>query len=259
MVGGSELGAAARCALEGFEGGGGGLGLEPGEECWEWAVVQLGELGDGLLGGEVVAEECGVVDVCGQGVCGRRVVGFEIDHVIERTGRRRVCKGIAGEVREAAHGGGWCGWYCGGMRVMPGLDDDRGVTHEMPAALMRALPRRTFVRSAATGRPGMVWVMYVAGGVAVAQMWPVLLLAGDDPSRSWMAPTSIVVLALGVGLIAVPGLLYGDRLRLEAYVGNMLGSSLCPVCEYDLQGSAVEDDRCVVCAECGAAWRVKSS
>ncbi len=135
MVGGAELGAAVGCALEGGEGFGGGLGIEPGEEGWEWAVVQLGELGDGLLGGEVVAEERGLVDVRGQRCRGVRlgggwlvlgvgfVVGLEIDHAIERTGRRWVCKGFAGEVWDAAHGVGGCAVI---LCCDAGLADARG-------------------------------------------------------------------------------------------------------------------------------------
>lgn len=35
-------------------------------------------------------------------------------------------------------------------------------------------------------------------------------------------------------------------------------SPVCPCCEYDLAGLEREDDGCVVCSECGAAWRVST-
>jgi hypothetical protein len=39
-------------------------------------------------------------------------------------------------------------------------------------------------------------------------------------------------------------------------VEKLISRGHCGACRYDLDGSMFEDDGCVVCPECGAAWRL---
>jgi len=43
--------------------------------------------------------------------------------------------------------------------------------------------------------------------------------------------------------------------ELEVFRNQFLGT--CRVCEYDLGGLLPESDGCVVCPECGGAWRIQ--
>lgn len=220
--------------------------------------MQLGELGDGLLGGEVVAGERGLVDVCGQRRCGGRLVGFEIDHVIEGTGRRRVCKGFAGEVREAAHGDCGCGCYCDRMRLRPTVVDDRGTTHDLPLRYVREVPQKVVVRPAATAHPLLTWSAYAAGVLGFAQVLIVIQITRYDPHVPPLLYASASLFCVCMTAALLPGMRYGALPGIAAHVVEHLDESLCPVCKHTLSGLAVEDDGCVVCAECGAAWRVSS-
>lgn len=40
------------------------------------------------------------------------------------------------------------------------------------------------------------------------------------------------------------------------YLFARLAASRCGACDYDMQGSAVEEDGCTACAECGARWNL---
>jgi hypothetical protein len=45
----------------------------------------------------------------------------------------------------------------------------------------------------------------------------------------------------------------------RALVRGLVGEGLCPSCTYSIEGLTPEGDGCVVCPECGAAWRVGDS
>lgn len=48
------------------------------------------------------------------------------------------------------------------------------------------------------------------------------------------------------------------RLRAASLVRAMLAEWRCPSCAYDLRHLNAHEDGCVICTECGAAWRVGS-
>lgn len=48
------------------------------------------------------------------------------------------------------------------------------------------------------------------------------------------------------------------RLRAASLVRAMLAEWRCPSCAYDLRHLKAHEDGCVICPECGAAWRVNS-
>ena len=68
-----------------------------------------------------------------------------------------------------------------------------------------------------------------------------------------------------ITLVALPGLYLARVLwKAQRYetsssdlFSSILKSGTCPVCSYDLRGSRPEGDGCVVCAECGGAWRAE--
>ncbi len=45
------------------------------------------------------------------------------------------------------------------------------------------------------------------------------------------------------------------RRVLPRHVQQILASGYCPSCAFSLEGLVVESDGCVVCPECGAAWK----
>jgi hypothetical protein len=97
---------------------------------------------------------------------------------------------------------------------------------------------------------------FIGVGVAAALLAIMLTLAAPGMLAAWAAggspmlggavsiavviPLAILVLAVGRGHTACRDLLAGAR---------------CGACAYDLTASPVEPDGCVICPECGAAWR----
>jgi hypothetical protein len=84
---------------------------------------------------------------------------------------------------------------------------------------------------------------------------PLLVLApmaaGFWLPAAWFVPVSIAGFAL-LALGAAVGVSVTRRIRMLTF----LECGLCPACVYRLDGLAAEEDGCVVCPECGAAWRV---
>jgi hypothetical protein len=48
------------------------------------------------------------------------------------------------------------------------------------------------------------------------------------------------------------------RWDLRRQTPMLLAMGRCPVCTYDIKKLSAAEDRCTVCAECGAAWRMSS-
>lgn len=69
-------------------------------------------------------------------------------------------------------------------------------------------------------------------------------------------------IAAGVGVISlvIVGSYFRRRAGFRKGLGKvrrtMLDASLCPSCTHSLQGLPRHKDGCVICPECGAAWRV---
>lgn len=66
------------------------------------------------------------------------------------------------------------------------------------------------------------------------------------------AGVAMVGFAVGVYVIAVPRRRRGDRERLASAIVRF---GVCPHCVYSLDGASVREDGCVLCPECGSAWR----
>jgi hypothetical protein len=71
----------------------------------------------------------------------------------------------------------------------------------------------------------------------------------------------ILTIVIGTpGVVIMAGMLLSDIGRPAAVVEQtMLRQRLCPVCATDLAERATAHDGCVVCPECGAAWRIADS
>lgn len=95
----------------------------------------------------------------------------------------------------------------------------------------------------------------VAGGVVGAIVWQLV----------WSGPRPFGVPGLCGGFIIFPPLagMLTWRLSLSAVrrgrfrrlAGDALAEGRCPACKHALQGLETHDDGCIVCPECGAAWR----
>jgi hypothetical protein len=95
-----------------------------------------------------------------------------------------------------------------------------------------------------------IWVIGFLGGIAV----PVLFFTFGAGSFAF---TFTVMLGGMIGLHFLwPRIISGHlKRRPDGVTAPMLAQSLCPCCTYDLSQSAPEEDDCVVCNECGAAWK----
>ena len=50
--------------------------------------------------------------------------------------------------------------------------------------------------------------------------------------------------------------MFMTRSKQSGWICYWLSQSQCPQCLADMHGQAVEEDDCVVCGECGAAWKL---
>ncbi len=69
---------------------------------------------------------------------------------------------------------------------------------------------------------------------------------------------AVVLLAFVPFLLAV-GLAWRQQLRAELRkleAERLRLPAICPSCRYDLAGLPADPDGCLVCAECGAAWKL---
>jgi hypothetical protein len=95
--------------------------------------------------------------------------------------------------------------------------------------------------------------------VAIA-LWVTMLLAFNvifllgSLGRFWLVSGAVIVTALGVlWALSRRGLRAGSP---EVVREAMLAEKRCPSCAYSLAGMVAAEDSCVVCPECGGAWRL---
>jgi hypothetical protein len=81
----------------------------------------------------------------------------------------------------------------------------------------------------------------------------VALLVTNALRVNWLwASLPLAIMAVGL-LCARRGLPLETARRIQR---ALLSEKRCAGCGYDLSGATAESDGCVVCAECGAAWRL---
>jgi hypothetical protein len=100
--------------------------------------------------------------------------------------------------------------------------------------------------------------------VAMLVLPAVLIAALEFLGRSRGAPRGsvatfdapLISLLFVVGLMAL--LVLGRYLFKRLAVAELLRDGLCPACTYEILDLPLAPDRCTVCPECGAAWRLQS-
>ncbi len=49
---------------------------------------------------------------------------------------------------------------------------------------------------------------------------------------------------------------YGSRMTARIRIEALLDEAICPSCRYPIAGIPTAEDGCIICPECGAAWRL---
>ena len=116
------------------------------------------------------------------------------------------------------------------------------------------------VRSARAQRIRLPLYLLILGITAVCVAYGLILTW--PPNSAWQIALE-VVLTVYVGAVSWRALLaisQNMRVRYARRIMNaMAQQGLCLSCSYDLCGLPTESDGCVVCPECGAAWKVGES
>lgn len=140
------------------------------------------------------------------------------------------------------------------------LEDDRGRRWK-PCDITRASKEsgiNWFLIAPPTHRPELLRSVALMGVLFTALMIPVQLLIAwvrsGDPGfgiQLMLTPLYLLCFGLPMGyLLSQRGWRSTDHAR-----DAMLGYDLCPHCAHGLRGIPPEPDGCVVCPECGAAWK----
>ena len=144
------------------------------------------------------------------------------------------------------------------------MTDDRGNSCDVAALSGRQLGVRALGIAAledphtkqelvSTRRLELTWA--IAGGVIASAAWQLLWLVWPVLGPCGLIG-GFVLLAPAAGMLTW-WLTLGSvrRRRFRRLADVYLGSGRCASCAYALAGLAAEEDGCVVCPECGAAWR----
>lgn len=77
---------------------------------------------------------------------------------------------------------------------------------------------------------------------------------------AWLTWLAVAVAPVGVPLVfARAGYWYMSRIRHRQMIQALIDTGLCATCAYRIDNLVAGPDGCVVCPECGAAWRTGSS
>lgn len=130
------------------------------------------------------------------------------------------------------------------------------------------LPDARWLRMAGIPRPRRAskrllgWlpaVIGVAGSIAGSFITVAILPPGGF--RAWTAADLLSLIAAVLAMVGILVSLWGaigTAIRpgvVRRTRALLLSQGRCPWCTYDLSGGCVEPDQCVVCPECGGAWR----
>lgn len=92
--------------------------------------------------------------------------------------------------------------------------------------------------------------MFVVIGLG---MFTMLFLGIAPRGMNYLHAMTLIIIAIMYQYERLP--LRRIRKEKEASRDRMLKAGLCASCGYVLQGISPEQDGCIVCPECGAAWR----
>lgn len=143
--------------------------------------------------------------------------------------------------------------------------DDRGRQCRIPSPVgplgssipSERLLRLWEVRTRMHTRPRPPWLRFGGAGICGVLAALVLILgtrAGVDVFGKGLVVVAAILLGAGVLWASVGARSRRpDRRVLADFVGRY---RLCVVCAYDLAALPPEEDGCLVCPECGAAWKL---
>jgi len=94
--------------------------------------------------------------------------------------------------------------------------------------------------------------------ILVVMVWMVLGSSGSVARIAGLAVGTPLLVGLGFGLWILVRRRLTGRLPSREKQAH-LTARRCPACSYGLEGIEPSPDRCTVCPECGAAWRLPSS
>lgn len=138
---------------------------------------------------------------------------------------------------------------------MPPRKDDRGRGCPAP----KTLPRGAVPPGIAGGSRHPILYYAAVGVVAgiVALVWLVVIDPMITPVLGFPTRVYGAAIAAGVASILTDRVLARRiaRSRWDHICRLALAESSCPACGYLLSGALSEPDGCVVCPECGGAWR----
>lgn len=143
------------------------------------------------------------------------------------------------------------------------LRDDRGVPRPIRSPHLRLEWKAdegavTWYRLAQVRRDSESVVTRLVGWGVLAAACVLLLYAGVGALRSGDSGKALLMFAFVPPVIGL-GLIWRSQMRAALHRLEARRAALppvCPSCRYDLAGLSPEGDGCVVCPECGAAWKV---
>ncbi len=107
--------------------------------------------------------------------------------------------------------------------------------------------------------PGEARWKALAGYAASLLAFGAWMIVAAAVPGSWPFAVTLGVIFVGSALsfaFFVVGVWFTNRDFYEKAARRMDHGPNCSSCWYDLSGQTPEDDGCVVCPECGAAWRM---
>jgi hypothetical protein len=140
------------------------------------------------------------------------------------------------------------------------INDDRDVSVPLFKGVLVAGPHKAAHKAVNEAIQGRKWrdkpraeqVVLIASGFAGIGM---PLLGGR--LRPWVGTIGGMLLAMGIvmGALFLVGIFFYRRANSTIFRREFVKRGWCASCGYSLQRLPAAADGCVVCSECGAAWR----
>ncbi len=112
------------------------------------------------------------------------------------------------------------------------------------------------VRTARAQKIRLPFYLLILGITGVCAAYGLVIMW--SPTSAWQVALNVVLAIIG-GVAFWQGLLSLSRSMRIRYARRIMNAmaqeGLCCSCGYDLWGLPTESDGCVVCPECGAAWK----
>jgi hypothetical protein len=103
----------------------------------------------------------------------------------------------------------------------------------------------------------MIGVLAIASVVALVACFSIMTLTFRWAGSAGIVGFFIPALMIGPSLMLV--MRFAPRLAWKRWAAEVAALGHCPSCAYGLFDLPVDADGCVVCPECGGAWRWSNS